>query len=188
MHIEPPTRREIWLAVFLLITLLFVSRSRPTFELPSSASTGSQHDLATHDSASHGTELAPQSPRGRIRWGSGEVPQTKLVAHVPGTSDRHLLWRDSCAYQPDTGWTIFDKIYLLNGTLYVVTDDPSKLPDRSLIISTGISIMNGKVEEAKRLPTDKEMQIINPKQAKALFGPDAAIIDGVSVSSAHSYC
>lgn len=81
------------------------------------------------------------------------------------------------------GWTIFDKIYLANGTLFVVTDDTSKIPDRGLMISTGYDINNGKVEEAKRVPTDKEMQIITRKEAKRLFGGDAELIDGVSVSS-----
>lgn len=50
------------------------------------------------------------------------------------------------------------------------------------MISTGIDIQNGNVEEAKRVPTDKEMQIITRKQAKRLFGGDAEVIDGVSVS------
>ena len=81
------------------------------------------------------------------------------------------------------GWTIFDKLYLLNGTLYVVSDDPSKIPDRDLMISTGAPIENGPVEEAKRVPTDRDMQIITPQQAKLLFGSsDAELIDGVTVS------
>lgn len=50
------------------------------------------------------------------------------------------------------------------------------------MISTGIPIENGAIEQAKRLPTDKEMKIISPKEAKTLFGPDAELIDGVSVS------
>jgi hypothetical protein len=79
------------------------------------------------------------------------------------------------------GWTIFDKLYLLNGTIYVVSDDPSKIPDRPLMISTGVPIENGPVEEAKRFPTGHELQIITPQAAKLLFGSDAEIIDGVSV-------
>ena len=90
----------------------------------------------------------------------------------------------SCLFIPMlSGWTIFDKLYLTNGTLFVVTDDASKIPDRGLMISTGYDIKNGDVEEAKRVPTDKEMQIITHKDAKRLFGGDAELIDGVSVSS-----
>lgn len=80
------------------------------------------------------------------------------------------------------GWTIFDKLYLLNGTLYVVTTDPSKIPERVLMTSTGIPIESAEVEDPARVPTDKEMRIISPQVAKSLFGPDAKLIDGVSVS------
>jgi hypothetical protein len=81
-----------------------------------------------------------------------------------------------------SGWTIFDKLYLLNGTLYLVSDEPSKIPARSLMISTGIPIENGPIEQAKQVPTDREMQIISRRDAKALFGLDAELIEGVSVS------
>lgn len=81
------------------------------------------------------------------------------------------------------GWSIFDKLYLVNGTLFVVTDDTSNIPDRRLMISTGYDISNGDLEAAKRVPTEKEMQIITRKEAKRLFGGDAELIDGVSVSS-----
>jgi hypothetical protein len=72
---------------------------------------------------------------------------------------------------------------MLNGTLYIVTDEPSKAPDRSVMISIGVPIEPGAVEQAKRVPTDKEMRIISPREAKVIFGPDAELIDGVSVSS-----
>lgn len=81
-----------------------------------------------------------------------------------------------------SGWTIFDKLYLLNGTLYLVSDEPSKIPARSLMISTGIPIENGPIEQAKQVPTDRELQIISRRDAKALFGLDAELIEGVSVS------
>jgi hypothetical protein len=50
------------------------------------------------------------------------------------------------------------------------------------MISTGIPIENGPIEQATRLPTDNEMRVISPRDAKALFGADAALVDGVSVS------
>lgn len=72
---------------------------------------------------------------------------------------------------------------MLNGTLYLVTEEPSKFPDRSVMISIGVPIKPGAVEQAKRDPTDKEMKIISPREAKVFFGPDAELIDGVSVRS-----
>ena len=80
------------------------------------------------------------------------------------------------------GWTIFDRLYVLNGTLYVVTDDPASVPDRNYIISTGLRIVNGPIEAAKRLATDNELQIISTASAKTLFGSGADVLDGVTVS------
>ena len=90
------------------------------------------------------------------------MPDTVVVAHVPG-------------------WTMFDRLYALNGTLYVVTDDPASVPDRSLMISKALRIANGPVEAAKRLPTNQELQVISTASAKTLFGSGACALDGVTV-------
>ena len=91
-----------------------------------------------------------------------KVPDTVIVAHVPG-------------------WTIFDRLYALNDTLYVVTDDPASVPDRNFMISTARRIVNGPVEVAKRVPTDKELRVISTTDAKTLFGSGADVLDGVTV-------
>lgn len=85
-----------------------------------------------------------------------------VVAHVPG-------------------WTIFDRLYALDGTLYVVTDDPASVPNRNFVLSTGLRIVNGPVEAAKRIPTDKELKVISTADAKTLFGSGAVVLDGVTV-------
>ena len=84
------------------------------------------------------------------------MPDTVVVAHV-------------------LGWTMFDRLYALNGMLYVVTDDPVSVPDRSLMISKVLRIANGPVEAAKRLPTDKELRVISTASAKTLFGSGADV-------------
>jgi hypothetical protein len=91
------------------------------------------------------------------------VPDTVIVGHAPG-------------------WTIFDRLYALDGTLFIVTDDPASVPDRKFIISTALRIANGPVETAKRIPTDKELRIISTADAKTLFGSGADVLDGVTVS------
>ena len=90
------------------------------------------------------------------------MPDTVVVAHVPG-------------------WTMFDRLYPLNGPLYVVTDDPASVPDRSLMISKALRIANGPVEAARRLPTDQKLQVISTASAKTLFGSGADVLDGVTV-------
>ncbi|CAE6492007.1 unnamed protein product [Rhizoctonia solani] len=86
-----------------------------------------------------------------VNWTDGQVPETSIIAHVPG-------------------WTVFDKLYMLNGTIYVVVPDPSSIPDRRMMISSGYEVWNPPEEVAKREPTDKHMRIITPKEASELFG------------------
>jgi hypothetical protein len=81
-----------------------------------------------------------------------------------------------------TGWTIFDRLYLWNGTLFVVSDTPTSFPERKWMISEGHFIENGQEAEEARLPSDSTMKIISTAEAKRLFGKSAARIDGVTVS------
>jgi len=79
------------------------------------------------------------------------------------------------------GWTVFDNLYLLNGTLYVVTREPDSMPPRDLITSSGYDILNGELDQAKRKPTDKDMRYVTPKQAAAIFGTsEPSLIDGTT--------
>lgn len=55
------------------------------------------------------------------------------------------------------------------------------------MISTGVDINNGKEAEDARLPGDKEMRIISRKEAKTLFGRQAELLDGVSVSETYTW-
>ena len=80
-----------------------------------------------------------------------------------------------------TGWSIFDKLYIFKGIVYIVTDEPSKVPNVTDIYSKGLFIENGKEAILSRLPTDEDIRIISTKQAKQLFGTGATIMDGVTV-------
>jgi hypothetical protein len=89
----------------------------------------------------------------------------------------------SQADQPLIGWTIFDNLFVLNGTVFVVTDFPSSIPDRLTITSTAVDIFNGEDAVNSRTPGNREMQIISTDQAQRLFGSSAESIDGVTVSN-----
>lgn len=85
MHTEAPTRREIWLAVFLLVSLLFLPGSHSDLELPASIHTGLYGNSSTRlNSSLISNDTGPQNFRDRIRWEMAQVPETKIVAHVPG--------------------------------------------------------------------------------------------------------
>jgi hypothetical protein len=86
MRIEKLTRREVWLAVFLLVSLLSLSKSRANFNLTPSIQTPHDDKPPTHNSSYVEHEREPKLLHDRIRWGANDVPQTKIVAHVPGES------------------------------------------------------------------------------------------------------
>ena len=77
------------------------------------------------------------------------------------------------------GWTIFDKMYIYNGTVYLVSDEPETFPDRKFMTSSGANIEDKKV--AVRLPTEKDMRIISTSEARKLFGTGANRVQGVTV-------
>lgn len=99
----------------------------------------------------------------------------------------HLYCRFTCCIDILlTGWTVFDRLYVLNGIVYVVTDEPDKAPDVANMYSKGLFIYEGFEAEQTRLPGDDEIQIISTKKAHEMFGSGAQIIDGVTVSYLHS--
>ena len=76
---------------------------------------------------------------------------------------------------------MFDKMYILNGTVYLVNDEPETFPDRKFMTSAGINIDNSPEMVAARRPTDKDMRIISTAEAKKLFGTSANRVQGVTV-------
>ncbi|WWD17859.1 hypothetical protein CI109_102303 [Kwoniella shandongensis] len=95
----------------------------------------------------------------KVRWGEEGAPRTTVLAHAPG-------------------WTIFDQIYLFNGTWFIVTDNPSSIPLLRLMTSTGNEIWNDEESIKGREPTEQDMRIIFPSEAKRLFGNSASLVSG----------
>ncbi|KAI6116078.1 hypothetical protein F5141DRAFT_1100982 [Pisolithus sp. B1] len=155
-----PIRREGVLLGLLLALLLWVSGTNlGVWESRSSGS--SYNDFLDVADSRQGGDL--EQWRVRLPWHtkSKRVPQTNVVHHVPG-------------------WTIFDNLYVLNGTVYVVTDEPETVPSRETMTSTAIRIANGAEVVKARLPTDREMRIVSTEEAGELFGPAIEIIDGIT--------
>ncbi|KAI0777523.1 hypothetical protein BD413DRAFT_467266 [Trametes elegans] len=160
-----PTVREICLLSALFICLLYFSATFPRHsgavsDLLSSSPHVVEDEVDTLPLTLE-TQYTLQVLNRPLSWGLGQVPETKIVAHVPG-------------------WTIFDRLYILNGTTYIVTDSPETVPDRRFMISTAAFIENGPEAEARRIPGDKEMRIISTEEAQHLFGTEAERLDGVT--------
>ncbi|KAF8349216.1 hypothetical protein F5887DRAFT_1233451 [Amanita rubescens] len=154
-----PTLREVILVALLLVLLLLFDSSRhisdppvPNFGHPS---------VADNTSLATSLQQRPKPLRTRLTWAASKPPDTNIVAHAPG-------------------WTIFDKLYVYKGVVYIVSDQPSEVPDLRFVYSKGLFIKNGAENEAARLPTDEDIKVISTKEAKKLFGTGAQIIDGVT--------
>ncbi|KAF9013356.1 hypothetical protein BDQ17DRAFT_1404874 [Cyathus striatus] len=155
MHHSPlPTKREFVIVTLLLVFLLyFCQSSSPLSHLALPANLSLSHtDLPTHPS-SLPTRLSWQNP--------SQVPHTKILAHVPG-------------------WTLFDNLYIHNGTVFIVTDQPQSVPALDFVFSNSKFITAGNESIKARLPTDDNIQVISTKDATRRFGAGAGIIDGVT--------
>ncbi|KAI1798393.1 hypothetical protein LXA43DRAFT_968715 [Ganoderma leucocontextum] len=159
-----PTPREIFLLVVLFGCLLFFTANLQRHPAHVSDLTRSPYivedEIATKPLTLE-TQYTLQALNAPLSWGAGPVPETKIIAHVPG-------------------WTIFDRLYLLNGTLYVVTDEPESVPDRLYILSSGVFITSDPKDISLRDPTDQNMRVISTAESRQLFGAEADRLDGVS--------
>ncbi|KAF7320878.1 hypothetical protein HMN09_00174400 [Mycena chlorophos] len=153
----PPTVRECILVTLLLLAILYYSNNRvhDLFLPVPKPQTPRRHTAV--DTLQHNT----QSYDTRLTWGAQTVPESLVLAHVPG-------------------WSIIDKLYIFKGIVYVVSDDLESVPAREDMYSQGVEIYPGKAAEDARLPRDEDIQIISTAEARKLFGTGAEIIDGVT--------
>ncbi|KAI6019818.1 hypothetical protein F5J12DRAFT_813448 [Pisolithus orientalis] len=88
---------------------------------------------------------------GYVHWGE-ELPTTTVVKHVPGS-------------------TILDHVFLLNGTVYLVTDDPSFPPVSAIASST---------EEPIEVPQPSDWQVLSTEKGREILGQYGGLIHGVT--------
>lgn len=70
---------------------------------------------------------------------------------------------------------MIDRLYAKNGTFYIVTTEKDLVPPLKAITSPGVELIYDTD------PTEKDIRIITPQEARDLFGSSAARFDGVSV-------
>ncbi|KAH7335660.1 hypothetical protein B0J17DRAFT_600401 [Rhizoctonia solani] len=110
------------------------------------------------------------------KHGSHDVVHSPTQHSVPSTFQKSI-WPDLSAGLPQTklvkhgaGWTIFENIYMSNGTMYIITEDPSAWPKRRMMIDTGITALNTPENIAAREPTEVDLDWITPEEAEARWG------------------
>ena len=119
------------------------------------------------------------------------VPDRRLFS---GNSTRQDWERESgtkiLAHAP--GWTIFRNLYMSNGTLYIVRDDPlndeegdfvalDQWPLVRMMTSTGLPGYATEESIREREPTDRDMAFITPAEAASRWGENVYTVSGTSV-------
>lgn len=108
--------------------------------------------------------ILPPVKRAFRPWHLTGIPETSIIAHAPG-------------------WTLFQNLYTSNGNLYIVTSNRQLIPEIRMITSTGLIALNTPENIAAREPTEKEMQIIDPKNAMLKWGGNTAENERHRISS-----
>ncbi|KAF8963256.1 hypothetical protein BDZ97DRAFT_2059156 [Flammula alnicola] len=95
------------------------------------------------------TNIATPTSKSRAVLPFDELPPTEVLAHAPG-------------------WTLFRNLYMSNGTLLLVADEEGRknFPEIRMMTSTGLAALNTPENIAQREPTDHDMRIISPQEAK----------------------
>ncbi|KAJ7242855.1 hypothetical protein B0H12DRAFT_1131610 [Mycena haematopus] len=91
-----PTQREFILVLALLLAILYYSNA-PVYN--TLARSPISPPLRTPEFLNTLEEKTPQVYETRLTWGNNEVPQTKVLANVPG-------------------WSIIDRLYIFKGVVY----------------------------------------------------------------------
>ncbi|KAL5512942.1 hypothetical protein ACEPAH_3340 [Sanghuangporus vaninii] len=148
-----PTRRELVLLVLLCIALLYLVPNRYVSDSASSylskAGVVNEVGLSVGDVERDASASGVSFPELRLTW-KDAIPETEMLHHSPG-------------------WTVFDRLYIYNGTIYIVTSSPESIPELMYITSSGYDMHNGQEEVLKRRPTDKDIRVVSPSEAQHLF-------------------
>lgn len=72
------------------------------------------------------------------------------------------------------GWTLFRNLYMSNGTLYILSADPSLFPEIRMMTSSGLPADNTPENMAAREPTSANMDFISFEKAHERWGGDSA--------------
>lgn len=69
-----------------------------------------------------------------------------------------------------------------NGTMYIISDDPSAWPSRRMMTSTGLTALNTPENIAAREPTQYDIDWISPEEAEERWGKRIWTVPDFTVS------
>jgi len=144
--------------VYILSSLAYYGSPVPSLVFTNPQPTPQEQPVGTSSSS-------PPPSNAHLDLGvSREIPETSIISHAPG-------------------WTLFQNLYMSNGTLYIVTSNRQLIPEIRMITSTGLIALNTPENIAAREPTEKEIQIIDPKNAMLRWGGNTAENERHRISS-----
>ncbi|TFK41786.1 hypothetical protein BDQ12DRAFT_663800 [Crucibulum laeve] len=94
----------------------------------------------------------------------GDLDKLSAETTIPGGAHVH-------------GFTVMDKLYLRNGTFFVLTSDVMSWPPRVNLLSHPVDLGQGD----KLLPTDEDLQFVHPSRAHEILGENVLRIPEFSV-------
>ncbi|KAF9071833.1 hypothetical protein BDP27DRAFT_1321455 [Rhodocollybia butyracea] len=179
-------KRQYFAFIFLATSILFIGFAFPYFASVAS-SVFKQHDA-------HVDIIEPilgeTSPGDIIQPILGEISPGDIIHPILGETSRPDLDLTHPKIEvsfPTTsiphgahvnGFTIFDNLYLRNGTFFAVSLDPSTFPPKEAILSAPLDLG---VPSKELLPTDKHLRYIDLEEAVQLLGHNPLHIDDMTV-------
>ncbi|KAJ2914187.1 hypothetical protein MD484_g6236, partial [Candolleomyces efflorescens] len=130
-----------------------------------------------YDSSSSSSSSSPSSVN---------PPTTPITptSHIASTDEETTIPSTVSSSDPSVrveahtyGFTVFDKLYLRNGTFFVVTKDAGAFPPRGRILFKSEGVEGGVEVDA----TDQELRYISPQESKHLLGEFASVVKDVTV-------
>ncbi|KAH7098300.1 hypothetical protein BKA62DRAFT_713673 [Auriculariales sp. MPI-PUGE-AT-0066] len=142
------SNRELWLLGALLVCFVLFH-----FDFTNSDDTRQRPGSALVKSA----QPVDKNDATSSQSDASDFPQTRITHHA-------------------FGWTIIERLYVINGTMFIVTDKPTEVPMLKFVLSPGITIENDPEWHNRRLPTDKDIRVLTVNEADPFFKGKTPIV------------
>ncbi|KAF8315003.1 hypothetical protein DL93DRAFT_2057788 [Clavulina sp. PMI_390] len=189
-------RGAVYLAILFFCVWLFLGSSSSSVSSTSTRITSKLKNQALRltspitDEEIYGPPVLPPQPRPLPPKDSAIAPLRSWEHGVPETTVHGISGGEysvdgvaplsHLSFILHAGWSLLENVVLLNGTLFIVSDDTSKFPPLDKMFSTGVPMESEPSTWRGRDTTPREMQIVSTKRASELFGPYGSRIQGTT--------
>ncbi|WVQ85943.1 hypothetical protein IAT38_008111 [Cryptococcus sp. DSM 104549] len=193
-HSLRPTRRDILLCLLTLSFAYLLFSSPPTSDPVAPTSTTGRYRLPGWGSWSGSSAASKCAVQDKGLRFMDSVKPVGFGSPGDDTAEFGKQWDGGEEEEEDDefegmatvlkghapGWTLFEKLYIYNGSFFVVTDDKEDWPELRLMTSTGLPANNEPGNSEAREPNGDEIIYITPTEAAKLWGPRVYRMDGTT--------